>query len=109
MLKKRSEFLFVREGRYQARGGIVIQASKNPDHNNVRVGFTATKKIGNAVVRNRAKRRLRAAAQELLPTLGLSGTDYVFIARDSTAKRPYQALLNDAQQALIKLSKQHKD
>lgn len=109
LLKKRSEFLFVREGRYQARGGIVIQARKNPDHNSVRVGFTTTKKIGNAVVRNRAKRRLRAISQELLPTLGLSGTDYVFIARDSTAKRPYQALLNDAQQALVKLSKQHKD
>ena len=109
LLKKRSEFLFVREGHYQAQGGIVIQARKNPDHNSIRVGFTATKKIGNAVVRNRAKRRLRAVCHELLPTLGLSGTDYVFIARDSTAKRPYQALLNDARKALLKLAKQHKD
>jgi len=64
LLKKRSEFLFVREGRYQACGGVVIQARTNPDHNLIRVGFTATKKIGNAVIRNRAKRRLRSVCQD---------------------------------------------
>ena len=80
LLKKRSEFLFVREGRYQARGGVVIQARENPDHKLIRVGFTATKKIGNAVIRNRAKRRLRSVCLEVLPKLGQRGTDYVFLS-----------------------------
>ena len=109
LLKKRSEFLFVREGHYKASGGLVIQARANPNHDTVRVGFTATKKIGNAVIRNRAKRRLRAVCLDVLPHHGISGTDYVFIARDSTAKRPYQALLDDAQKALLSLAKQHKN
>lgn len=104
LLKKRSEFLFVREGRYQARSGVVIQARENPEHDIIRVGFTATKKIGNAVIRNRAKRRLRSVCLELLPKLGQTGTDYVFIARDKTVARPYEALLEDTQQALKSLT-----
>lgn len=108
LLKKRSEFLYVREGRYQARGGIVIQARENPDHKLIRVGFTATKKIGNAVTRNRAKRRLRSVCLEVLPKLGQRGTDYVFIARDKTAGRPYDALLDDTQKALKSLARDPK-
>ena len=69
----------------------------------MRVGFTATKKIGNAVVRNRAKRRLREIARVLLPELGQKGMDYVFIARDSTPTRPYEALLDDSRKALLSL------
>ena len=103
LLKKRSEFLFVRDGRYQAQRGVVIQARKNPEHNVIRVGFTATKKIGNAVIRNRAKRRLRSVCLELLPQLGERGTDYVFIARDKTVTRPYEALREDTQKALKNL------
>ena len=108
LLKKRSEFLFVREGRYQARGGVVIQARENPDHKLIRVGFTATKKIGNAVIRNRAKRRLRSVCLEVLPKLGQRGTDYVFIARDKTAGRSYDALLDDTQKALKSLARDPK-
>jgi len=108
LLKKRSEFLFVREGRYQARGGLVIQARENPAHKTVRVGFTATKKIGNAVIRNRAKRRLRAVCLDVLPRLGQNGTDYVFIARNSTTQRPYETLINDAEKALTSLGKMTK-
>jgi len=104
LLKKRSEFLFVREGRYQARKGVVIQARENPEHKAIRVGFTATKKVGNAVIRNRAKRRLRSVCLELLPKLGQSGTDYVFIARDKTTERPYEALLDDTEKALKRLA-----
>lgn len=108
VLKKRSEFLFVREGRYQARVGVVIQARENPDSAHIRVGFTATKKIGNAVIRNRAKRRLRSVALETLPSLGQKGTDYVFIARNSTVTTPYEALVGDAQKALSSLAQMTK-
>lgn len=102
-LKKRSEFLYVRDGIYKARGGVVIQARANPHHNDLRVGFTATKRVGNAVIRNRAKRRLRAVARAVLPTHGMAGYDYVFIARDSTANRPYERLLDDGSKALLSL------
>ena len=75
-LRQRSEFLYVRDGVYAARGAIVIQARANPAHQTIRFGVTATKKIGNAVIRNRAKRRLREIARTLLPTLGQPGHDY---------------------------------
>ncbi len=105
VLKKRAEFLYVRDGAYRAQGGIVIQMRKNPNHHDLRVGFTATKKIGNAVRRNRAKRRLRELAKALLPEHGLPGHDYVFIARNGTAEREWTALLDDTRKALITLCK----
>jgi len=105
VLKKRAEFLHVREGRYRAQGGIVVQMRENPTHTGIRVGFTATKKIGNAIVRNRSKRRLREVARTLLPQHGLLGHDYVFIARNGTIDRNWTALLDDAEKALITLSK----
>jgi len=104
-LTKRAEFLFVREGRYRAQGGIVIQMRENPAHQSIRVGFTATKRIGNAVTRNLAKRRLRQIARGLLPEFGRVGHDYVFIARDSTAAQNYLQLEQDAKKALKTLSK----
>jgi ribonuclease P protein component len=107
VLKKRAEFLYVQEGAYRAQGGIVIQMRENPQHDVIRVGFTATKKIGNAVIRNRAKRRLRELARALLPKYGLVGHDYVFIARDGTTEREWTALLDDTQKALITLSKRN--
>lgn len=68
------------------------------------MGFTATKKIGGAVVRNRAKRRLREAARLLLPDLARPGVDYVLIARGGTATRPWERLLDDLKSALIRLA-----
>lgn len=109
-LTKRSEFLYVREGRYKAAGGVVVQVRRNPDAENpahsgaIRAGFTATKKIGNAVVRNRAKRRLREAARRILPEFGRPGHDYVFIARQSTVQRPFNMLLKDVENALLSLA-----
>ncbi len=105
MLKKRSEFLYVRDGLYSAKGGVVVQMRKNQARRGVGIGFTATKKIGNAVIRNRAKRRLREAARALLPELGLRGHDYVLIARNATTAREWPDLLDDTRKALITLSK----
>jgi len=67
-------------------------------------GFTATRKVGGAVVRNRCKRRLREAARLLLPDHGRPGFDYVFIARQGTAERPWPRLLDDVKSALIRLA-----
>lgn len=109
-LKKRSEFLHVRNGRYKAQGGLVVQSRKTPEDTiinggaGIRVGFTATKKIGNAVVRNRAKRRMREVARAVLGRHGRCGYDYVFIARNSTAHRAFDKLLSDGEKAVLSLS-----
>ncbi len=68
------------------------------------MGFTATKKMGNAVARNRAKRRLREAARRLVPIHGLAGVDYVFLARETTGTAPWAALLDDMKDALLRLA-----
>ena len=72
----------------------------------VRIGFTASRKVGNAVVRNRAKRRLRAAAAEILSRDGRPGTDYVLIARAGTEERTYAELLADLAGALRQVERQ---
>ena len=67
----------------------------------LRVGFTASRKIGTAVARNRARRRLRAAAQAFLPLYGLPGNDYVLVARLETLTRPFVGLLEDLRSAIL--------
>lgn len=69
----------------------------------MRVGFTASRRVGGAVERNRARRRLRAAAAEVLPAHGARGCDYVLIARQGTLTRPYGALAGDLAGALKRL------
>lgn len=102
-LTKRSEFLFVRHGVRAARGGVLIEARRRADDGPTRLGLTASKKVGGAVQRNRARRRLREAARQLLPELGLSGVDYVLVARQQTPDAPWAALLDDVRSALIRL------
>ena len=68
------------------------------------MGFTASRKVGKAVERNRARRRLKAAAAEVLPEKGWPGTDYVVIARRACLRRPYAALLGDLSTAVERLS-----
>jgi ribonuclease P protein component len=84
---------------------VVVQAlERGDDRPLIRTGFTATRKVGGAVVRNRAKRRLREAARLLLPLHGQPGRDYVFIARGGTVNRPWTRLLDDMKSALISLA-----
>jgi ribonuclease P protein component len=103
-LTKRPEFLAAAKGRAQARGGVMIQMVVGPSPGRIRVGFTATRKIGGAVVRNRCKRRLREAARRLLPLHGVIGHDYVLVARQSLPARPWERLLDDVKSALISLA-----
>jgi len=103
-LKTRPQFLFVRGGQSERRRSLVVQARARKGSNTTGAGFTATKKIGNAVTRNRAKRRLREASKTLLPLHGLVGTDYVFIARMDTATIGWKRLLDDMESALISLA-----
>lgn len=86
--------------------GLVLQAMRREDDAPARLGFTVTKKVGNAVVRNRTRRRLREAARLLLrdPALaaGLAGVDLVLIGREGTRSRPFAALGEDLRRALAK-------
>lgn len=82
----------------------MVQALRHESRETIRAGFTATRRVGGAVVRNRAKRRLRETARLLLPQFGLPGCDYVFIARNGTALRPWSRLLDDVKSALISLA-----
>lgn len=102
-LKQRAEFLRVAEARRKSpKPGLVLQAAAQPVPGETRVGFTVTKKVGNAVVRNRTKRRLRAAAAEVMPNAE-PGHDYVLIGRDGTAARPWNELKDDIETALRSL------
>jgi ribonuclease P protein component len=102
-LKKRREFLHVAKGSKAVRAGVVVQARRLDGSLHCGTGFTATKKVGNAVVRNRAKRRLREAARLLLPLHGRPGFDYVFIARAATPNRDWRRLYDDVKLALVSL------
>ncbi len=121
-LRTRPDFLKVAaEGAKWVTPGLILQARRRPppaaagtgiagtgkatarkpiEEDEVRVGFTVSRKIGNATRRNRARRRLRAVATEVLPELGRPGCDYVLIGRARTLDRPYAELVEDLRQAL---------
>ncbi len=103
-LKRRADFVRVAaSGRKAARPGMVLQARMRSDEGPVRVGFTVTRKVGNAVVRNRARRRLREAARLVLREQAPRGVDLVLIGREGTRGRKFAALVDDLRQALTRV------
>ena len=108
-LTARAQFLAAARGPWKAMPGLVLQGreaagDKGRAPEAIRVGFTCSKKVGNAVARNRAKRRLRDVARQTLPAQGRPGWDYVLIGRhDATADMPFEALLSDLGGALAKV------
>ena len=108
LVKKRSDFLHVtRNGCKAVRSGFVLQAALSKRHFPepvYRIGYTASKKIGNAVCRNRAKRRLRAVCQDILPLKAIPGYDYIIIARHAVLDIPYKKLYKELQFALVEIT-----
>jgi ribonuclease P protein component len=103
-LRTRPDFLRVARGVRRVAPSVTLELCPTPEPQRkdgmVRLGFTASRKIGGAVERNRAKRRLRAAARALIPLYGLGGNDYVLVARPDTLTRPFPGLLEDLTAAL---------
>ncbi len=104
-ITKRADFIKASRAKRIAVKGFILQARKRgdgePDPEQIRVGFTCSKKVGNAVARNRAKRRLRAIAREVLPKRGVAGYDYVLIGRNNiTAQRNFRDMLGDLRYGL---------
>jgi len=109
-LKNRRDFLAAARARKAVTTGMIVQRrdrrAGETDTPVTRVGYTASKKVGNAVLRNRAKRRMREAARRILGDAEFTGTDFVLIARSGkTVQRPFDALCDDLADALRKLDK----
>lgn len=110
-LKRRPDFLRVAaSGRRWVTPGLILQARRQPVgvvkdavEPAVRIGFTVSRKVGNAVARNRARRRLRAAVERVVAAHARAGQDYVLIGRASTLRRPFGALVADLEAALRRL------
>ncbi len=115
-LKKRADFLRIAALRRKwVSPGLILQAApvglvpSEESAVGVRVGFTVSRKVGNAVARNRAKRRLRAAVAEIFPQSAQLGLDYVLIGRRETIERPYALLLQDLRTALKRVDALRED
>src|SRR5437763_10262668 len=105
-IKKRADFLAANSGRRVPTPGFVLLVRDREDANpSMRVGFTVTKKIGGAVVRNRMKRRFRALAREIVPIKGFAGADHVMIGRAKGVERDFGLLRTELVSALDKFRK----
>lgn len=106
-LQKRADFLRAARARRQGTSSLLLQGrmrSETEPQAGIRVGYTCSKKVGNAVKRNHAKRRLREAARTVISELGRDGWDYVLIGKSSdTSERPFHLLLKDLRYALRKV------
>lgn len=109
VMRHRADFLRTASARRQAAPGFLLQGrARHDDTALIRVGFTCSKKLGNAVARNRAKRRLRELARILLPGHGRPGWDYVLVGRPAeTANRNFALLLEDLVRALDRIHSQN--
>ena len=103
-LAKRADFVAASKAKKFVGNSIIVQARYNASEN-IRVGYTASKKVGNAVVRNRAKRRMRAAVMDTLAQYGTAGADYVLIGRaKTTCTVKFEDLKFELTRAIKKLS-----
>lgn len=109
-LTHRADFLRIAgRGRKWVTPGLILQVAPRPaladgsEEKGLRIGFTVSRRVGNAVARNRVRRRLRAAVREVLAVHGKAGRDYVVIGRRSSLTRPYGALVQDLGMALERL------
>ena len=100
----RRDFLAANGGKRAPMPGFVLLVrDRKDDDRTMRVGYTVTKKVGNAVVRNRMKRRLRELARELLPDHGVAGADHVLIGRNGGIERDFTLLRTELRKALKKV------
>nr|WP_232962677.1 ribonuclease P protein component [Paracoccus tegillarcae] len=105
-LRKRADFLAAAKGRRQGMPGFLLQARARDDQGGARIGYTCSKKLGNAVLRNRAKRRLRALARDIMPGNAREGWDYVLVGRpEATVSRDFATMLAELAKALDKVHK----
>jgi len=103
-LKKRADFVAANSGKRATTPGFILLARHREDSDSsMRVGFTVTKKIGGAVIRNRMKRRFRALAREIVPTKGIAGADHVMIGRAKGVEREFGLLRSELLGALERL------
>lgn len=106
VIRKRSDFLAANKGLRCVKSGFILLVRRDVHQDGaMRVGFTVTKKIGNAVIRNRMKRRFRALARKLIPTHGTPNADHILIGRADGIERDYALLERDLANALNSLKK----
>ena len=105
-IRTRADFLAANKAqRAPTTGFVLLVRSRDDGDPAMRAGFTVTKKIGDSVVRNRLKRRLRALARDVLPVAGVAGADHVLIGRDGGLTRDFADLGDDLRRALAKCSR----
>jgi len=105
-LTRRQDFLEAARAHSRSREGVVVQARRRSDDGPPRIGFTVTRKLGSAVVRNRVRRRLKEAVRRSGASGLQAGTDYVFIGRSATARRPFLLLMEDIERAVSALNRE---